>query len=121
MVARFALGLCVALAASPVWACGVLLSADPKVGSARGDLVDHISATFSEAVIPAASSMELLDAQGRAVSTGKPAVSHEDSVLSITLAHPLPPGHYRVRWNLRWKDCDAQMTGGYPFTVAPPP
>ena len=120
MVARIAFLLClIAATASPVWACGILQHADPKVGSTVSMAPSQITLTFSQSVIPAESTVTLTDTTGKTLPLAKPIPSSDDTVLSLKTATPLPPGKYKVHWNILWKDCGSQTQGSYSFTIQP--
>lgn len=104
----------VVISASPVWAHARLVSATPASGavvSAPG----AVSLTFSERFAAPFSSVEVKDAEGRAVSL-RQAVSEDGKTLSGSFARPLSTGVYEVRWAIAAAD-GHRMTGSYNFTV----
>ena len=106
--------------ASPVWACGVLDHADPKVGSNVAGPVSNLSLTFSEAIIPSKSSIELdLIETNKPVESKAFVMSQNDTVMSLATLEPLPPGKYKVHWRVVWKDCGSVTDNRYPFMVVP--
>ncbi len=75
-----------------------------------------IQLTFTETVDGRSSSIRLLDAAGRAVSTGPAELSGDRYTLRVTL-QALPPGIYNVIWqNVSTVDGHGYR-GSYPFTV----
>ena len=104
----------VVISASPVWAHARLVSATPASGavvSAPG----AVSLTFSERFAAPFSSVEVKDAEGRAVSL-RQAVSEDGKTLSGSFARPLSTGVYEVLWAIAAAD-GHRMTGSYNFTV----
>ncbi len=104
----------VMVSASPVSAHARLISATPASGavvSAPGE----VSLTFSERFAARFSSIEVKDAEGRAV-TLRQEVSPDGKTLSGAFARALPTGVYEVRWAIAAAD-GHRMTGSYSFTV----
>ena len=120
MVTRF-LALCVLLGiATPAMACGILDHADPRVGSNVSGPVSNLTLTFSEAIIPAKSSIELTEIDnGKPVESKPFTMSEDDTVMSLATLQPLPPGKYKVHWRVVWRDCGSVTDNRYPFMVAP--
>ena len=76
----------------------------------------QVSVFFTEALEPKFSSLQLMDAQGAAVSTSKSVVDPKDAK-HMTLALPkLEPGTYRVHWVTAALD-GHRMDGDYSFKV----
>ena len=104
----------VVISASPASAHARLVSATPASGavvSAPG----AVSLTFSERFAAPFSSVEVKDAEGRAV-TLRQEVSQDSKTLSGSFARPLTTGVYEVRWAIAAAD-GHRMTGSYSFTV----
>ena len=122
MVTRFPILLCVwiAITASPVWACGVLTQAEPKVGSIVQTAPDHLTLTFSQSIIPAKSHVTIEDTQGKPIPTGTLETHNDDSVILLPVKSALSPGKYKVTWDIDWKDCDSKTQGTYKFTIQRP-
>ena len=120
MVARF-ITLCLLLGftAGPVWACGILAKASPKVGSTVAAPVTTIRLTFSEAILPEKSSIALVDAEENPVETKTFQIAQNDSVMLLPMAAPLAAGRYKVHWQVLWKDCGSATEGNYGFSVTP--
>lgn len=74
-----------------------------------------ISLTFSERMVPAFSSFDLVDAAGRETAV-RTTVSEDGKTLSAQLARPLPAGAWTVNWRIASSD-GHRMTGSYGFTV----
>jgi methionine-rich copper-binding protein CopC len=114
---RIVTALCLILfMASPALACGVMDKADPKVGSTV-EPTDHITLTFTKAIIEGDNSIKITDAAGNTVKAGKPVSSDDDTVLSLKTDHLLAPGKYKVLWTVVWQDCNSKTQGDYKFTV----
>lgn len=102
--------------ASPAFAHAFLERASPPVGSALAVSPPELSITFTEGVEPLFSTIELRDANGAAVSTGKPHVA-PDNNRRLTIDLPkLPPGTYTVIWHATSVDTH-KTEGRYQFTV----
>ena len=102
------------IAAQPVRAHARLVSATPGEGQTASD-VRSVSLTFSERFAAPFSSIELEDAQGRAVPL-RSSVSSDGKTLSGRLETPLSAGVYRVTWAIAASD-GHRMTGSYTFTA----
>lgn len=76
-----------------------------------------ISASFTESLEPAFSSLNVSDAKGQAVDLGKAALS-QDNTLVLTVKQPLSAGSYTVNWNVLSKD-GHKTKGKWSFTVQP--
>ena len=101
--------------AMPAAACGTMQKADPKVGSIVQS-PSRVQLTFSEAVVPDSSTVNITDEAGRTVPVGRAMASSGDTVLSVTTPS-LAPGKYKVRWDVLWLDCHMRTSGDYKFTV----
>lgn len=95
-----------------------LESAVPPVGGTVSMPPKQIAITFSEGVEPAFSSIEVTDAAGNRVDTGKPQVAADHRQVLIVALHPLGPGAYKVVWHAVSVDTH-KTQGSYSFTVAP--
>jgi len=116
-MARIVTALCLILfMASPALACGVMEKAYPKVGSIV-EPTDHITLTFTKAIVQGSNSIKITDASGNEVKAGKPVSSDDDTVLSLKTDHLLAPGKYKVLWNVIWQDCNSKTQGDYKFTI----
>jgi len=113
----YPLALALLSAASPAFAHAFLERASPLVGSEVAVSPPEVSITFTEGVEPLFSTIELRDANGAAVSTGKPHIAPDNSRrLAIDLPKLLP-GTYTVIWHATSVDTH-KTEGSYQFTVA---
>lgn len=77
----------------------------------------EIRLTFSEAVIPKMSGIEVKDEAGKTVPTGSPQTDPQDQKqLVVPISAPLAPGHYSVTWHAVSEDTH-RVKGEYNFTV----
>jgi copper resistance protein C len=91
--------------------------ADPKVGSTVQAAPAEVRIWFSEALEPAFSSMEVVDASGRHVETGRAQVDPEHRMLLHVPVNKLGPGEYSVHW--RAASVDTHVSSGrFVFRVA---
>lgn len=100
--------------AGPAWAHARLVSSNP----ARDATVSSPSTlrlTFSERMVPAFSSLEVVSASG-AEQAVRTAVSEDARTITGTPARPLAAGGYTVTWTIASSD-GHRMTGSYGFTV----
>jgi len=104
----------VVISASPVSAHARLVSATPASGAVVSP-PGAVSLTFSERFAAPFSSVEVKDAQGRAL-TLRQEVSQDGKTLSGSFARPLPMGVYEVQWAIAAAD-GHRMTGSHSFTV----
>ena len=75
-----------------------------------------ISLWFTQTVEPAFSTIEVRDAAGARVDTGKASVDAADRKLLRVPVKPLPPGAYTVRWHVL--SVDTHITeGNFSFHV----
>jgi copper resistance protein C len=96
-----------------------LASADPAAGATVATAPTAISITFTEAVEPKFSSIEVLDAAGTRVDEGKAQTAPgNEKLLSVGLK-PLAPGTYKVIWHATAADDSHKTKGNYAFTVKP--
>ena len=92
-----------------------LVSSTPASGATVSTDPGTISATFSEAIDPGRSSMELLSPAGQTVATA----TVDASGTSMTLDHPaLEPGTYTVRWTTVTPDDNGVERGTFTIIVA---
>ena len=96
-----------------------LASADPAADSTVKTVPAAISITFTEAVEPKFSSIDVVDTKGKRFDDGKAQTAPDNGKrLSVGLK-PLAPGTYKVIWHAMSAD-DSHMTkGSYEFTVQP--
>jgi methionine-rich copper-binding protein CopC len=97
-----------------------LSQAVPLVGDIVSVAPREVRLTFSEAIEPAFSRIELTRADGQPIGTGPATVDPRDNTqLVLVLAlPPLAPGRYRVTW--RVVSVDTHPTeGNYVFEIRP--
>jgi hypothetical protein len=91
-------------------------AAIPLVGGTTPASPKEIRLTFSEAIEPRFSGIDLVTEDGRAISTAQATVDpREDKQLVLALP-PLAPGRYRVRWHVVSVDTH-RTEGEYSFAV----
>lgn len=104
----------VSLAAAPAIAHARLVRSTPAaeatVASPRA-----VTLTFSERMVPAFSSFEVVNASG-AKAAVRTRVSEDGRSITGALARPLSAGGYTVNWRIASSD-GHRMTGSYGFTV----
>lgn len=109
------LGLLVALLpALPAQAHDRLTSSDPTSGASLESAPKEIELTFSADVQDVGGSVELVDGDGKAVSTGSPVT--EGSTVTTAVEDDLAAGDYTVRWRVVSSDGHA-ISGVIDFTV----
>lgn len=103
--------------APQVFAHAHLKGATPATDSTVPAPVSALNLNFSEGVEPAFSGVEVKDANGQAIKTGKPAVSPTDKKqLTVPLESGLNSGKYTVDWHV--VSVDGHKTKGeYHFQV----
>ena len=95
-----------------------LILSDPAAGATLPVSPTEISLVFSEAIEPAYSSLDLLDAAGRTVLAGVGSPSDSDpEVLVAEIATPLGPGTYSVNWRAASAADGHETTGYFEFVV----
>lgn len=110
----FAVAAAVVMAAGAVSAHARLVSSTP---AANATVVSprSIVLTFSERMVPAFSTLEIVGSTGQKPSL-RTSVSRDGHALTGRLARPLTTGAYRVNWQAASSD-GHRMTGSYAFTV----
>jgi methionine-rich copper-binding protein CopC len=104
-----------ALPSAAAHAHAQLDSANPRVGSTVSVAPSVLTLTFSEAVEPAFSTVQVTDSAGRRVDAGKPRVNGRQVQVPL---RPLTAGQYNVRW--RVLSVDTHTTeGSFGFEVRP--
>ena len=95
-----------------------LRSANPAVDSTVATAPTEVAITFSEAVEPSFSSIEVQDGSGRRMDDGNAHTAPSDGkILSVGLK-TLPPGTYTVVWHATAVDTH-KTDGKFGFTVKP--
>lgn len=96
-----------------------LLSAEPAAGGPAATSLKQIKITFSEAVIPQFSGVEVKDQAGKTMATGKATVDPANrKQLVVPVTERLPPGDYKVEWHAVSDDTH-RVKGSFSFSVAP--
>jgi copper resistance protein C len=107
--------LSMSVTATQAQAHAALERASPPVGSAVTEPPRQIALTFTEGVEPLFSTIELRNAQGLVISTGKPHLTSINRQLVIELP-ALPPGEYTVVWHATSVDTH-KTEGSFRFTI----
>ena len=95
-----------------------LVQAVPVVGSTVQTSPPRIEISFSEAVEPAFSVIEVHDQKGERVDQGKPEVDPANPKVLRVMLKPLAAGAYKVVWRVVSVDTHPS-NGSFSFTVAP--
>jgi copper resistance protein C len=103
-------------AASPAFAHAMLERASPLVGSEVPAPPHQIVLTFTEGVEPLFSTIELRDAHGTAVATGKPQSDQGNKRKLVVELPALGGGTYTVTWHATSVDTH-KTEGSYQFIV----
>jgi copper resistance protein C len=95
-----------------------LEKAIPAVGSTvpASPPTPEIRIFFTQPINPAASSIELTTADGKAVAIGSAAGDQKDQAQLFAKLPRLPPGEYRVHWHVTGADTH-EVNGHYTFRV----
>ncbi|HLX16270.1 MAG TPA: copper resistance CopC family protein [Bradyrhizobium sp.] len=101
------------IAGTAAQAHALLDHAQPRVGSSVPAAPREVVLTYTQNLEPAFSSVEVSDANGARVDLGKPSISA--STMRVGLK-PLPPGTYRVRWQVLSVDTHT-TEGSFTFHV----
>lgn len=102
-------------AAAPASAHAHLERANPKVGSTVATAPKEVVLWFSEKLEPAFSTVEVRDAKGAAVQSGKATVTGDRTELHVRLKS-LGAGTYKVLWRVLSVDTH-RTQGDFSFTV----
>jgi methionine-rich copper-binding protein CopC len=89
--------------------------AEPRVGSTVSAAPKEVVLLFTQNLEPAFSTIEVSDANGARVDLGKPKISTTTMRVGVK---PLPPGTYRVRWQVLSVDTHT-TEGSFSFHVGP--
>jgi copper resistance protein C len=90
--------------------------ADPRVDTAVHTAPHEVTLWFTENLEPAFSTVEVTDASGARVDTGKPIVGADDRKVMRIAVKPLPPGTYKVSWRVMSVDTH-KTEGTFTFRV----
>ena len=89
---------------------------DPKVGSTVSVSPDHVRIWFDSDIEPVFSSLMVHDASGRMVDKRDSHVDPANAALLEVSVPKLPPGTYRVIWNVVARD-GHRTNGDYTFVI----
>lgn len=89
---------------------------EPRVGSTVDRSPDSVRIWFDGALEGAFSTLSVEDAAGRRVDRGDGTVDPADATLLTVKLPPLPPGTYRVRWQVLARD-GHRTEGDYTFEI----
>ena len=89
---------------------------DPKVGATIAASPDRVRIWFDSDLEPAFSSIMVHSAEGKMVDKRDGRVDPSDPTLLEVSVRKLPPGTYRVFWNVVARDTHRTM-GDYTFTI----
>ena len=92
--------------------------AEPRVGSVVSVAPGTVTLSFSEAIEPAFSAVEVVDASGRRVDSGKIRVEPGQPRRAQVSVKTLPAGQYTVRWRVLSVDTH-RSEGSFTFDVRP--
>jgi methionine-rich copper-binding protein CopC len=109
-------GLCVA----PVLGHAELATANPADKSTVTGSPPEIVFTFTENVVPANSSLKLVNSSGAIVAGGSIVDPKDPKTLRLTVS-PQPPGAYTVRWTTKSAADGDIAHGATTFTIIAPP
>jgi methionine-rich copper-binding protein CopC len=101
------------MATQAAYAHAFLDHAEPRVGSTVPSAPKEVVLVFSQKVESAFSSVEVSDANGARVDQGKSQVSATTMRIGLK---PLPPGTYRVHWQVLSTDSHS-TEGNFTFQV----
>ena len=96
----------------------LLDKAAPPVGGIVAIEPGEVRLSFSKAIEPQFSRIELTTADGQPVKTGPAAVDPADQEQLVLPLPPLAPGRYRVRWHIVSVDTHS-TEGNYTFEIRP--
>ena len=102
---------------SPAFAHAMLERASPPVGSEAASPPHEIVLTFTEGVEPLFSSIEVRNAEGTVVTTGKPHVAAGNAHRLAVDLPALQGGKYTVIWHVTSEDTH-KTEGSFQFSVA---
>jgi copper resistance protein C len=105
--------LLILLAGTAAEAHAFLDHAEPRVGSTVPTAPRELVLSYSQNLEPAFSSVEVSDANGARVDLGKPKIGATTMRVGLK---PLPPGTYRVRWQVLSVDTHT-TEGSFTFNV----
>lgn len=118
IVAGAILSLAILGSAAPASAHSGLARAVPAPGARVSPAPTAVALTFTEALEPQFSTIEVHNAQRQRVDKADSHIAPDNPEQLIVDLEPLPPGVYFVFWRVTSVDTH-RTTGSYPFTVKP--
>lgn len=113
-----AIALASSIAATNALAHAFLDRAIPAVGGSVAGSPRELRLFFTQGVVTAFSSVQVTNANGAPVPTGKLVNDPSDqSIVIVRLRHPLAPGAYTVSWRVVSVDTHPTQ-GAFSFTVS---
>jgi methionine-rich copper-binding protein CopC len=97
---HFAVVTTVVMASAAALSHAFLSGAIPPVGGRVPASPKEIRLTFTEAIEPRFSGIEIAAGDGRAIATGAAVVDPGNDRQLVLALPPLVPGRYRVRWHV---------------------
>ena len=110
------LALAVVASAGDAEAHAFLSKASPAVGSTVATAPTDVAIWYTEAVEPAFSKIQVLDASGKQVDKGNTHVDPKDGALLHVSVTALQPGTYKVVWQVVSVDTH-HTNGDFSFTL----
>jgi len=107
-----------AVAPAGAQAHAILDKATPPVGGTVASAPGEVRLSFSKAIEPQFSRIELTTADGQTVKTVPAAVDPADQQQLVLPLPLLAPGRYRVRWHIVSVDTHS-TEGNYTFEIRP--
>lgn len=108
-----------ALAPQLVWAHAHVGTSTPAKDAVVKSTPAKVTLTLTEGLEGAFSSLTLVDAAGKVVSTGKSALAPDDNkTLVLPIGKELPAGAYTVKWQALSQD-GHKTQGTWSFTIKP--
>ena len=105
-----------AVASTAASAHAILSTSSPRVGATISKSPSQIVLTFTEALEPAFSSVEVDGPGGAKIASGAPKLSGKTMIVPVT--EPLAPGAYHVKWRVTAVDTH-KTQGDFNFVVKP--
>ena len=115
-IIRLATLLSFLISAAAAHAHALLDHADPRVGNTVPSSPHQVTLWFTQNLEPAFSGIQVLNAAGARVDTGKASVSGADRHALSVGVKALPPGTYTVRWHVLSVDTHT-TEGNFTFRV----
>jgi len=104
--------------AAPAAAHGFMDHSSPAAGSTVHGPPEVVTLSFSQAVEPAFSTLQVIDKDGKQVDRKDKRADVVDPTLLRVSLPPLAPGTYRVIWRVLYKDGHVTR-GSFTFEVTP--